>query len=136
MLPKTINEAELQGYTGIDASLDISLLEYGLAWVVNEHCNQDKNEYHFIYGIDWVENSEMSTVDCCTFDHGYMTFADFKDMLESWANEDSFFNSIDSNKAELLERFPVSVYDLMSYYGYENVFGSCYWEGFKIAEND
>ena len=134
MLPKTIKECENQGYTGIDASLDISLFEYGIAWHINDECTQE-NEYHFIYGVQVYENAEMSSIDYCTFDHGYLTLDDFKDMLDSWANNDGFYSCHDTSKNELINRFPYSVYDLMSYYGFENVFGSCYWKGFKILED-
>jgi hypothetical protein len=31
---------------------------------------------------------------------------------------------------------PQKIYDLVSYYGFENIFGSSYWEGFQIEENN
>jgi hypothetical protein len=30
--------------------------------------------------------------------------------------------------------YPIRVYDLVNYYGYENIFGSSYWSGFEITQ--
>ena len=124
---KTIQELEDSGMVGNDVSLNISLFEYGLAWGKNEHCTQE-NEYYFIYGIRAVS-------EYYRFDHGYLTLDDFKDIL-AWGELESICSVADTSYEELLKRFPWSVGDLMAYYGYENVFGSSYWEGFEIKEND
>jgi hypothetical protein len=52
-----------------------------------------------------------------------------------WANFDDVYSfagmdSIDWNELEL----PQKISDLLSYYGYENIFGSSYWEGFEIED--
>ena len=125
--------SDYENYGGIDASIEIALFEYGLIWSKNEYCTQ-KNEYHFIYGINKKFNSEYGQNEYALFDHGYLTLSDFIDMLESWANDESFYSCHDTNKDQLIENFPFSVYDLYSYYGYENIFGSSYYDGFEIAE--
>lgn len=130
---KQLSEYKSKDYTGIDASIETSLFEYGLIWGKNEYCTRD-NEYQFVYGINSEFNAEYGQNEYCTFDHGYITKNDFIGMLDSWANDESFYSCQDITRDELIERFPYSVYDLFSYYGYENVFGSSYWEGFKILE--
>ena len=48
---------DYRGYTGIDASLDTALFDYGLIW------KQRGDDYHFIFGVDLDENGEYKSFD-------------------------------------------------------------------------
>ena len=120
---KTITELEKLGYNGVDLGLDISLLEYGLAW------KEDEKEIDFIYGIK-MNGGDYSRFDRIQIDKSIdvrkeYDWADFKEI-------ESFTGSTrkEWDKLEL----PQKINDLITYYGFENVFGSTYWEGFEITE--
>ena len=110
-------KAKLQG-TGID--IEISLKEYGLAWIERE------NEFRFYFGIETNSNGEH-----ISFDWGY-----FKKNLDfwnefNWMNKDDvkgFLDTTGMTKEEFdAMSLPNKIFDLVDYYGYENVFGSSYY---------
>lgn len=121
----TITKLEQNGYTGTDACLAISLFEYGLAW------KEDEKQIQFIYGMA-LNDTEYNRFDRCSFDLDLDVRKEF-----DWAD----FNEVESFLGSTGEEFdalplPQKIYDLVSYYGFENVFGSSYWEGFEIQENN
>lgn len=123
-------------FKGIDASLEISLLEYGMAW-------KDLGDSTlFIYRIDG--EGENSWFDRCIFNNEMDLRKEF-----DWVEWDSFFDTIgiatyekdeediedpiNLSFSEWRERgFQQQIFDLFNYYGKENVFGGSYWAGFKI----
>ena len=121
----TITKLEQNDYIGTDACLAISLFEYGLAW------KEDNNQIEFIYGIG-LEGTEYKRFDRCTFDLDLDIRKEF-----DWAdfNEVESFTGMNSTEWDNLP-LPFKIYDLVRYYGFENVFGSSYWEGFEIQENN
>tara|TARA_B100001093_G_scaffold399831_1_gene387338 strand:- start:270 stop:656 length:387 start_codon:yes stop_codon:yes gene_type:complete len=121
----TITKLEKNGYIGTDACLAISLFEYGLAW------KEDDKQIEFIYGIS-VEGTEYNRFDRCTFDLDIKAEEEF-----DWAD----FDEVASFSGLTVEQFralPLSsqIYNLQVHYGFENVFGSSYWEGFEIQEHE
>lgn len=131
-----IEDYEKQGFQGIDVSLEISLFEYGLIWVKNKECTAD-NEFLFIYGVNGNSENSYNEFQYTTFDSGYMTKKDF---AESFYFEDENLKSIESytgqTKNELIDNFPNSISDIESYHGIENIFGSSYYEGFSIYNDE
>jgi len=126
----TIPKLEQQGFQGGDACLAISLFEYGFAWRL-----LDDGEVLFIYGIR-NNNSDYDRFDRCSIKpcdpKVEWNWADFPGVAECIGLDiDEWLD--DSDK---MPRFTDVVSDLISYYGYENVFGSSYWEGFAIAEHE
>ena len=120
---KTITELEKLGYSGIDACLMISLFEYGLAW------KDGIKEIDFIYGI------KMNDCDFTRFDRIQIDKSIDVRKEYDWAEFDaveSFTGTTrkDWDKLEL----PQKIFDLITYYGFENVCGSSYWEGFEITQ--
>lgn len=116
----TIKQLEKLGFEGIDVSLEISLLEYRLAFrpagVDANAFNAKEMEYQFLF-----------TNDGKNFDTGFFTPKSFESLLhESWFELDKLCEFADTNEAELIERFPYSMHDVVSYYGTENVFGTSY----------
>ncbi len=115
----SIESMEKQEFVGTDADLATSLFEYHLAW------RELETEFLFVYGIDGCERFDRATL------------AKNIDPLKewNWVNwEDlrSFTGLTEEQQKEL--PLPIMVSDLLSYYGFENIFGSSYWEGFKISE--
>ena len=121
----TISKLEKHGYAGIDACLATSLFEYGMAW------KEENNQIEFIYGIS-VNDTEYNKFDRCTFDTDLNVRKEF-----DWAdfNEVESFTGTTSTEFDALP-LPQKIYDLVNYYGFENIFGSTYWEGFEIEENN
>jgi len=119
---KTIEDYEAEGYEGSDASLEISLFEYGLIWK-----DRRPEGYHFIYGTSMDSNGYNK------FDSGWITsdrdfdWIDLKDVL-------SYTGLSEEEWAKL--PLPNKVSDVFNYYGHENVFGSSYGGGFSVVNND
>ena len=115
----TISKLERLGFTGIDLSLEISLLEYGMAWV------KKGSDWHFIH---------KHTFSFHGFDHStFPVDTDWRSEF-SWMLDDlnSFLSYIDMTEEEFeAVDFPVKVFDLVGYWGVENVFGTSY-TGFII----
>jgi len=121
----TISKLEQLGYIGTDADLATSLFEYGMVWI--ESCNQ----IEFIYGIGFNDEG-YNKFDRITFNTDLDVRKEF-----DWVDfeEVESFTGLTSDQFDALP-LPQKIYDLVSYYGFENIFGSSYWEGFQIKENN
>jgi hypothetical protein len=120
--------AEYNEYDGIDASLETSLFEYGMIWA--KGIEGHEKDYHFIYGVGINPfTSEYNSFDWAdiaidTDPRKEWDFVEWEKVLSFVGmNEDDFFN----------QPLPQIVYDLVSYYGHENIFGSSYYP-FEIKE--
>ena len=122
----TIEKLEYEGFEGPDACLMISLFEYGLAW------KKEGDEVLFIYGIKVGNNGDYVRFDRCTLS------ADTDPTKEwDWADFPNVVDCMGCTLEEWLEcPLTCQVNDLLSYYGFENVFRSSYWEGFAIEGDD
>lgn len=109
-----------QEFIGCDASLEISLLEYGLIVSVNVH--KDGSGTHFcVYKIS--DNSfgagHMSENEV----NGYIEGKEFMDASDI----ESFLNWTGTSKEEWLTyQMHTKLGDLLQYYGSENIFGTEY----------
>lgn len=106
-----------QGFHGSDASLATSLFEYGLAW------RDLGTETLFIYSIG---NGEFERA----------TMANNMDMAKeySWAKIPAVTSSAGMDEATWNALpLPHKIMDMVSYYGVEEIFGTSYHGGFKIA---
>lgn len=117
----SIPKLEKAGFTGPDASLDVSLFDYGLAYKVTN------DEILFIYGTQYGFN-EYIRFDRCTIKTDIniqeeYDWADLPDVQSTMGYSNKDWNALP------LEQ---QITDLLNYYGYENIFGSSYWEGFEI----
>lgn len=120
-----ITKLEENDYIGTDACLAISLFEYGLAW------KEDNNQIEFIYGIG-IEGTEYNRFDRCTFALDLDIRREF-----DWADFDEVVSCTGMTSTDWDDLpLPFKIYDLVRYYSFENVFGSSYWEGFEIQENN
>ena len=117
----SIAKLEKEGFEGVDKGLEISLFEYSLAWKVLE----ESNEILFIYKIP------NGNFDRCTFTLGTDVKKEFNWMKEKEWKSFLGFLGLDQ---EDFDGMPLAwkIKDLVSFYGYENIFGTSYWEGFEI----
>ena len=112
-------------YYGIDASNNISLLEYGLLVSVDEH-EDGSGTHHCVYGIQ--TNGEEYTA----FDTGHISEKEVNDLIngEDWMSEkdvNSFLSTCGQSKEDWMENtLACKLHDLLQYYGYENTFGTAY----------
>lgn len=119
-LLSSIEKLEKLGFEGSDVCLATSLFEYDLAWLVRDE------DILFVHPI----NECNGKFDRTSFDKNTDVFEEF-----DWVEWDSFFSTVDSNKEDF-SKLPLEqqIYSLYSYYGYQNIFGESYWEGFEIKE--
>ena len=110
---------ETDYFYGVDKSIDISILEYGV--LVSKEPN-DKNEYLIIYGINNDGNSyeSFSSISLSEFSINSM-------LKESWFDKKSFFNYCGMNEVQwLFHNIANKIRDLIAYYGVENICGISY----------
>ena len=132
-----ITDRNIDEYTGPDIDIDTSLFEYGLGWkeIPMEtffYGDVPKKKYEFIYGIGYDDNANYNKFDSATMD--YFEFIEL--INDGWIDLNSVLSSIGISEAEFMGNFPNSVGDLISYYGYEEIFGTSYWEGFEIKKGE
>jgi hypothetical protein len=129
----SIELLEMQGFEGSDASLDISLFEYGFAWRKLEAPMKDGEDVVFIYGIKVNECGEFISFDRVTYRSKEV------DVIAEWdwafKERHSFLSSYGMTEDEFQDQpFEMKVYQLFSNFGAEEIFGSSYWEGFTISD--
>lgn len=117
-------EFDHKALTGVDVNIEISLKEYGFAWIESD------SEILFYYGIA-VEENECGDMDYIKFD--FVSIDKTIDIKEEYDWVD--FAEIESfNDMFFEESPPYQIYTLLNYYGPENVFGSSYFEGLTYNE--
>jgi len=103
---------------GMDADLETSLKEYGLAWIKTD------TETLFYYGIGMdADINEYTRFDFAVLPNDFSIKAEY-DWIDDWDDINSYIG-MDIDECYLPQQISV----LLSYYGYENIFGSSYWEG-------
>ena len=118
---KTLKEYEDKGFEGIDASLDISLYEYGLIWV--KGIEGHEKDYHFVFGVRCDNEGNFTK-----FDWADIAIDCNPEKEWDWAEWDNVADCSGVSKEDLLSySLPMIVETLVGYYGYENVFGSAYY---------
>lgn len=110
-------------FEGTDVNLETSLMEYGL--LVSKETDKD-GQHACLYKHAYDG----------TFDVGYLSDKEVNDFLnESWFNKESFLSYVGMTECDWINmRFVNKVSDLLSYYGYENIFGSSYGILFSTDE--
>lgn len=103
------NEFNHKKLQGTDASIEISLKEYGVAWV------EKGNEILVYFGTDVLDDSSF-------YKFGYVIESKNLDITEDydWVDFDRLTTYIDCDILEL--PLPLQLYHLLSYCGYENIF--------------
>ena len=119
---ESIELLKAQGFEGIDASLEISIAEYGMVWRL-----LDNGWYLFVY------RNERGTFDRATFNSD-------TDVEKEWdwaLRGDKGWHFFDANGVErddwMKFDLQLKIFDLFNYYGPQEIFGTTYWPGFKIT---
>ena len=121
----SISLLEAQGWEGTDASLRVCVFDYGFAWreLDEPDCGDD---YLFLY--------ELSHRTPQSFDRTALSSTRYPLEKEfDWVDwEDvALMHGMDLGEWHA-QPFPQKIYDLFNVHGYENIFGSSHWDGFKI----
>ena len=114
----SIDKLEYQGFEGSDTTLSISLFEYNFIW------RKMETETIFIYAIGNNKFERVSIDNKMAVEKEY-----------NWVDWDNLF-STHCIELEDFDELPLEekVKMIFDYYGFENIFGSSYWEGFEIKE--
>jgi hypothetical protein len=117
---------------GTDTCMETSVFEYGLAWILSD-C---KTEYKFYYGITKSDDNDCNELLYNTFDFSFIQadidvykefdWIDFNDIYAFTGQNKEIFDSL---------QLPLKIYDIVSFHGPENVFGTSYTTGFKYLAN-
>ena len=105
---------------GPDTCIEISLKEYGFAWIEGEE------DILFYYGIKF-DDHRYNRFNFCSFDKN----TDIKKEFD-WVEWDDINDYTDMDIMDL--SFPNQIFDLYMYYGYQNVFGESYASGLKYSD--
>jgi hypothetical protein len=109
------------GYSGTDANLETSLFEYGLIWIKGAEGHE--KDFHFIYGVGVDQDGSYNKFDWA--DVSINTDPEKEWDFVDWEKLGEF---VGMSKDEFLKQsIPFIVYDLIAYYGTENIFGSSYY---------
>jgi len=126
-LLNSISKLEELGFVGVDVSLVESLFEYNLVWLERE----EEGDVLFIYPI----KDEPKRFSRTSFDKDTDVFEEF-DWVD-WSTNRSFLSFIGLTREEFAELpLPHQINELYAYYGWQEIFGDDYWEGFRIFETD
>jgi len=119
-----ISKYERSNFQGIDQSLEISLLEYGLIWKQYKRSTKNKGrkgEYLFIYPVystDHYGNEIIIT------DYGYIMPCNLRVEFD-WIEWNSIYSYTGLSEIEFHDQdFGYQVFNLVQYYGTLEIFGS------------
>jgi hypothetical protein len=123
MIKETLSAMKLSGFTGSDACLKTSLVEYGLAWQERE------TDWLFYYACPRQEKR---------FQWGRVAKDTDAFKEWNWALQGDKLTGFLSCSGETLENFQelpliAQVEALVQYYGPLEIFGEAYSEGFEIT---
>jgi hypothetical protein len=115
---------------GTDIDIDTSLFDYGFAWIESD-CG---TEFRFYYGINSSDGIGFDRFDWGTCFANIDVYDEFSWIdAEDWQ---SIYSYVGLDKQSFdNDSLPWKIYNIMGYYGYENVFGSTYHEGFVWNAN-
>lgn len=113
-----------RGWNGPDCSPEISLLEYGMLWRYDKRTK----EYVFVHTCSHGQGFTLSRykADIDVYkEFGWVD--DWTTMLHQYGIEQDEFDKLD---------LPSKIYMLVGYWGTENIFGTDYYIGFYVSDNN
>jgi hypothetical protein len=122
-MSRTKNIYQFRGWNGIDASNATSLFEYGFLY----NPNAKKDTCNIVYGISVDKEGNYNR-----FVYSSINWAEI--LTETWINWEEVAEFCGQSVESLKEWGLGNLQSLISYYGTEEIFGSNYYEGFKINE--
>lgn len=120
----------IENIQGVDADIETSIHEYGLAWIESN----DKKEVLFWYGIGVKDDGYFNKFDFCSFPVDLDIKSEFDWIEDDWTHVYIFvgLSEQEFHSRDLSDK----IYDLFQYFGSENIFGSTYHAGFSFNGTD
>lgn len=112
-----LSSLEKEGYKGIDVSLENSLGDYQMAW------KQDNDNIIFCHKTSHGQGFTYTSFNKNTDIYNEFSFIDWDEFHE--------FNGLDKIVYDGYD-LGIKIFDLVAFYGIENIMGSDYYEGFEI----
>lgn len=118
-LINSLAKLKRQGFQGSDASLLESLEVYNLAWKIR------KTHTIFVHRTSHGKNWDRTTIENNIDIQKEYDWVKWPDFLKYLGIEQEHFNELSLQD---------KIFYLICYYGAEEIFGTTYWEGFKIKD--
>lgn len=122
---------DFDDFSGTDAGLDISMLEYGLAWTGPDA----DGDYLFRYAVVWDSKGDTTAYHSGRFSADCDIWAEF-----DWIKPDnraSFLAFLGMSQEDFdAQALPYRIADLLRYYGHLNIFGEAYYEPIRLVHSD
>jgi len=119
------SELEKRGFEGVDASLATSLYEYGLVWKTYKVGNPSKGialgDTLFYYAVNWDDSGNATEFDWSHLFNWVKVEAEYRIDWDAFPSYEGM-----TRKEWLALPVTCQISDLVNYYGYENIFGTCY----------
>lgn len=117
----SLSKLEAEGFEGMDASMAESVFHYNYIW---------KYEQDKLIVIHNTSQSEKK-FERSTFELDFDIYKEY-----DWADFQAIYDFTGMTKEDW-DKMPLHsrLYDLKSYYGVEEIFGTTYWEGSEISED-
>ena len=122
---KLEKEFKMENLTGIDYSIMLSLYKYGFVWI------EGKKQTKVFYGIG-TNDCNYSLFNTYTFDNDTNVQEEFDPFNMYVVAEKTGITLEEWLKLPLMSK----VYDLVSYYGYEMIFGYNYFVDLEYDANE
>lgn len=120
-----LSRLRMLDFHGIDADLVTSLAEYGMAWrqVPRDTGSWHKGDWQFVFRCDYHPDG-TPYFDCNTYSDAINWRLEWDWIGEK---EAALLDFLGMTKEEFDKQpFPIQVYDLVSYFGAEEIFGTSY----------
>lgn len=112
---------------GLDVCINTSLRELGYAWIDGSY----NGDIAIVYGNDMTEDCEYTQFGVAYLPASTDPYAEWG-WIHCW---DSVYTMVGLSKAEWdAQPLPYQVYDLMRYFGPENLFGTDYGGGMTYEQ--
>ena len=112
----------VKNLNGVDANVETSLKEYGIAWHISK---DDPKNVTVWYGVRRDNNGDWDRFDSSHVPVDMDVYQEY-----DWVDYKDVYSFVGMDKEEWDKLDIMSkVYNLISYYGCDEILGSCYWEG-------
>jgi hypothetical protein len=114
------NIYQFRGWKGIDASNEISLFEYGFLY----NPKAKVTECNIVYGVKF---------ECAEYTKFAYSSINWEELIsESWIDFNILCKNCETKREDYNTFSTSALYDILMVYGFEEVFGTNYSEGFEI----
>lgn len=130
-----IARLRMEGYKGSDASLEISLQEYGFVWKQYGRTigTYNKGDWKFIYAVKWNDTGDATDFDWAWVQKDVDYKVEWSWLFGNENNTKSLYETEGTTEDDFAKLpLPAKVEAMIRRFGYENIFGTAY-SSFKIG---